>query len=62
VHENENALLKVHIGPSLQVTESVLGTLPRWGSRVRVPSSAPRKDSLTSGNAVKPKAGTHFVA
>jgi hypothetical protein len=37
VHENENALLKVHIGPSLQVTESV----PRNLAKVGVAGSSP---------------------
>jgi hypothetical protein len=40
---NENAQLTGQIGPSLQVREPIPATLPRWGSRVRVPSSAPEK-------------------
>jgi hypothetical protein len=41
LHENENILLTAQFRPSPQVTEPVLGTLPRWGSLVRIPSSAP---------------------
>jgi hypothetical protein len=31
--------------------------LPRWGSRVRIPSSAPEREPLTSSNAVAPGGG-----
>ncbi len=31
--------------------------LPRWGSRVRIPSSAPRKEPLTRSNAMGPEEG-----
>ncbi len=42
-------------GPLLRLTETHEMTamqLPRWGSRVRIPSSAPEKDPLTSVNAM----------
>jgi hypothetical protein len=41
LHGNQNVLLTSRIGQSPQVREPVPATLPRWGSRVRIPSSAP---------------------
>jgi hypothetical protein len=35
--------------------------LPRWGSRVRIPSSAPEEVALTSGNAMAPELGAILV-
>jgi hypothetical protein len=53
LHENENALFMDRIDPSPQVTEPVPATLPRWGSRVRIPSSAPGQGRfLRSGSLV----------
>jgi hypothetical protein len=59
LHGIENALLKGQIAPSPQVRRTVPGTffLPRWGSRVRIPSSAPENGMLTSAFS----SGTGFV-
>jgi hypothetical protein len=51
LHGNVNALLRDQIGSSMQVRKASRGTLPRWGSRVRIPSSAPRTRTLTSADS-----------
>jgi hypothetical protein len=57
LHGIENELLKGQLAPSPQVRRAVPGTLPRWGSRVRVPSSAREIGSLTSEDAEAPCVG-----
>jgi hypothetical protein len=51
LHGIENALLKGQIAPSPQVRRTVPGTLPRWGSRVRIPSSAQGNPQVRSDAA-----------
>jgi hypothetical protein len=41
LHANENAQLTERVEATSQVREPGSATLPRWGSRVRIPSSAP---------------------
>ncbi len=43
-YANANAQPDGWFVASAQVTESHAATLPRWGSRVRIPSSAPQED------------------
>jgi hypothetical protein len=56
MHKDDEALLTGQTESSLQVRNAGLGNffLPRWGSRVRIPSSAPENEPLTSSNAVVP--------
>jgi hypothetical protein len=54
-HEKETPRFTAQIRPSPQVTERVPGTLPRWGSRVRIPSSALEKPQVRTGATSDPR-------